>query len=272
MIRPQSLLGERFIECEHTQPRAAASEPPPALEPIADGERGRGPVPAAAREQRQGGRPRPRPEHQPPPVRRALPAHPQRPRRRPRRARRRARRDHRARQPGAARDSTRSSRSSRSRTARSPSSRPTPTRCWPRWRASATRSSDSSATPTQVNQATAERSADIEASFAKFPQTLRELRSTMTELAAFSEQATPVVHDLGVAAPDLVRATEALGPFSDAATTVADDARRRRRQGRPQARRLRSADPRPAHAWRARRSPPREASPSCSEASRRPRA
>ena len=70
-----------------------------------------------------------------------------------------------------------------------------------------------------VNQASAEFRTEIEAGLEKFPQTLRELRATMTQLDAFSTQATPVVRDLGLAAPDLVRASEALGPFSDAATT-----------------------------------------------------
>lgn len=41
-IRPQSLLGEKFVECEPTQPRAPGSEPPPALSEIADGEIGEG--------------------------------------------------------------------------------------------------------------------------------------------------------------------------------------------------------------------------------------
>jgi phospholipid/cholesterol/gamma-HCH transport system substrate-binding protein len=42
LIRPQSLLGEKFVECEPTQPRAAASELPPPLEEIPEGERGEG--------------------------------------------------------------------------------------------------------------------------------------------------------------------------------------------------------------------------------------
>jgi phospholipid/cholesterol/gamma-HCH transport system substrate-binding protein len=41
-IRPQSLLGEKFVECLPTQPRAPGSEPPPMLEPIPDGEPGEG--------------------------------------------------------------------------------------------------------------------------------------------------------------------------------------------------------------------------------------
>ena len=52
-------------------------------------------------------------------------------------------------------------------------------------------------------QATAERSADLEAGFAKLPGFLRELRSTMGELDAFSDAATPVFSDLGAAAPSL---------------------------------------------------------------------
>ena len=42
IIRPQSLLGEKFVECDPTMPRAPGSEPPPALEQIADGEIGEG--------------------------------------------------------------------------------------------------------------------------------------------------------------------------------------------------------------------------------------
>ena len=36
LIRPQSLIGEKFVECEPTQPHAASSEPPPPLERIPD--------------------------------------------------------------------------------------------------------------------------------------------------------------------------------------------------------------------------------------------
>jgi phospholipid/cholesterol/gamma-HCH transport system substrate-binding protein len=70
----------------------------------------------------------------------------------------------------------------------------------------------------QTAQATAERSTDLEAGLQKFPGALRELRLTMAELDAFAGQATPVISDLGEAAPDLTRATRALGPFSSAAT------------------------------------------------------
>ena len=63
-------------------------------------------------------------------------------------------------------------------------------------------------------QATAERSRDLEAGFQKFPRFLSELRSTMTQLQAFGDQATPTVSKLGVAAPALTQSTEALGPFA----------------------------------------------------------
>jgi ABC-type transporter Mla subunit MlaD len=69
-------------------------------------------------------------------------------------------------------------------------------------------------------QATAERSADLEEGLQKLPETLRELRPTMTSLASFSDQAAPVVADLGVAAPDLTRITKALGPFSRGGTAA----------------------------------------------------
>jgi phospholipid/cholesterol/gamma-HCH transport system substrate-binding protein len=69
---------------------------------------------------------------------------------------------------------------------------------------------------TTVGQATAARSAELQESFARFPGFLRELRSTMVELRAFSDQATPVFSDLGAAAPSLTRAALALEPFSEA--------------------------------------------------------
>ncbi|HWM10429.1 MAG TPA: MlaD family protein, partial [Solirubrobacteraceae bacterium] len=37
IVRPQSLIGERFVECELTQARAPGEDAPPELEPIEDG-------------------------------------------------------------------------------------------------------------------------------------------------------------------------------------------------------------------------------------------
>jgi virulence factor Mce-like protein len=67
--------------------------------------------------------------------------------------------------------------------------------------------------------ATAERSADIAGTFQRFPAFLRELRPTLQQLGAFSDQMTPVLTDLHTAAPSLNRFTTELGPFSHAATT-----------------------------------------------------
>src|SRR6476659_206238 len=37
IVRPQNLIGERFVECKPTQPRSSGSAPPPPLEEITDG-------------------------------------------------------------------------------------------------------------------------------------------------------------------------------------------------------------------------------------------
>jgi ABC-type transporter Mla subunit MlaD len=65
-------------------------------------------------------------------------------------------------------------------------------------------------------QATAERSADLEAGLERFPGYLRELRPTMVELRRLSDQATPVISDFGAAAPALTRAQRSLPPFAEA--------------------------------------------------------
>jgi ABC-type transporter Mla subunit MlaD len=67
-------------------------------------------------------------------------------------------------------------------------------------------------------QASAERRADIERSIQRLPGFLRELRPLMADLGGFADQATPVVRDLGASAPGLARLTRQLGPFSRAAT------------------------------------------------------
>ena len=86
LIRPQSLLGEKFIDCT-SHPAALRRDLGAAP---ADGHprrrAGRGAALPAAREQRQAGRPRHRPGHAAPAVRPAVPPDPQQPGRRPRRA------------------------------------------------------------------------------------------------------------------------------------------------------------------------------------------
>jgi ABC-type transporter Mla subunit MlaD len=62
--------------------------------------------------------------------------------------------------------------------------------------------------------ASAERAADIAASFHLLPSFLRRLRPLMSDLAAFSGQATPVLNSLSQAAPALARQYEQLVPFA----------------------------------------------------------
>jgi virulence factor Mce-like protein len=70
----------------------------------------------------------------------------------------------------------------------------------------------------KTGEATAEQSANIERTFQLFPGFLRQLRPTLTDLGALSDEMTPVLSDLGRAAPDLSRFIMELGPFSKAAT------------------------------------------------------
>jgi len=42
ILRPQSLIGERFVDCKTTEPRAATEDPPPELEQIPEGQPGEG--------------------------------------------------------------------------------------------------------------------------------------------------------------------------------------------------------------------------------------
>ncbi|NLT07409.1 MAG: MCE family protein [Solirubrobacterales bacterium] len=71
---------------------------------------------------------------------------------------------------------------------------------------------------TATGQATAERSAEIEAGIAALPGFLRELEPLMADLGDFAAEGAPVARDLRAAAPGLSRMIEALGPFSAAAT------------------------------------------------------
>jgi len=64
--------------------------------------------------------------------------------------------------------------------------------------------------------ASAERRADIERGLAKLPRTLEELRLTMRDLGGFSREATPVFSDFGKAAPSLTVASKQLAPFARA--------------------------------------------------------
>jgi ABC-type transporter Mla subunit MlaD len=65
-------------------------------------------------------------------------------------------------------------------------------------------------------QATAERSTPLEQSIVKLPSFLRQLRPTMQRLGALADQMTPVLSDLGSQAPSINRFVKELGPFSEA--------------------------------------------------------
>jgi hypothetical protein len=68
----------------------------------------------------------------------------------------------------------------------------------------------------EVAQATAERSADLEADIERLPAFLRELRPTMERLGGLADEATPVFADLGAQAPAINRFISELGPFAQA--------------------------------------------------------
>ena len=102
-VRPQSLIGEKFVECSPTQKRAVGDGAAAGAEE--DRPRGRrGPVPAAGDEHRAVGRPRPDQQHHAPALPGAVLADPQRARHRPRRPRQGDQRGRPPRRPGAQAD------------------------------------------------------------------------------------------------------------------------------------------------------------------------
>src|SRR4051794_29087337 len=68
----------------------------------------------------------------------------------------------------------------------------------------------------ETARATAERRDALQAGFRLFPGFLRQLQPTLKRLGSFSNEATPVFADLRAEAPSLARFAEALGPFSKA--------------------------------------------------------
>jgi ABC-type transporter Mla subunit MlaD len=67
-------------------------------------------------------------------------------------------------------------------------------------------------------QASAEKGPELEEALQKFPTFLREFRKTMGSLQEFSDAGTPLLEDFGTAAPSLTDATRTLTPFSEALT------------------------------------------------------
>ena len=73
-----------------------------------------------------------------------------------------------------------------------------------------------------VAGATAERRADLETNIRLLPGFLRELRPTLEDLGLLADEMTPVITDLGAVAPDINRFLIGLGPFSEAAIPAFD--------------------------------------------------
>jgi len=67
-------------------------------------------------------------------------------------------------------------------------------------------------------EASAEKGPELEEALRKFPTFLVEFRKTMRSLKTFSDAGTPVFEDFGTAAPSLTDATKTLTPFSEALT------------------------------------------------------
>ncbi len=69
-------------------------------------------------------------------------------------------------------------------------------------------------------EASAENGPELEEALQKFPTFLVEFRKTMRSLQTFSDAGTPVFEDFGKAAPSLTDATKTLTPFSEALTVA----------------------------------------------------
>jgi len=69
-------------------------------------------------------------------------------------------------------------------------------------------------------EASSERGAELEEALQKFPTFLREFRQTMVNLKSFSDAGAPLFEDFGTAAPALTDATRTLTPFSESLTVA----------------------------------------------------
>lgn len=67
-------------------------------------------------------------------------------------------------------------------------------------------------------EASSEKGPELEEALQKFPTFLAEFRKTMRSLQTFSDAGTPLFEDFGTAAPALTDATKTLTPFSEALT------------------------------------------------------
>ncbi len=84
-----------------------------------------------------------------------------------------------------------------------------------------------------TGQATAARRVDIERGIERLPAFLRELRPLMADLDGFAGQATPVMRDLNAAGEDISRLIAQLGPFSEGARVSLESLGEATETGRP---------------------------------------
>jgi phospholipid/cholesterol/gamma-HCH transport system substrate-binding protein len=84
-----------------------------------------------------------------------------------------------------------------------------------------------------VAEATAEKRGALEADIQRLPPFLRELRPTMQRLGALSAQMTPVLADAHAQAPNINEVIEDLGPFSQAAIPAVDSLGKASKAGIP---------------------------------------
>ncbi|HSI80452.1 MAG TPA: MlaD family protein [Solirubrobacterales bacterium] len=217
LVQPQSLLGEKFVGCRPTQPRAPGTEPPPPLEEVADGQPGEGQLllplenngkavdidlvnnimrePYADRFRLilndLGAGFAARGDELEELVERSNPA---------------LRQTNRVLEILAAQNRALAELARDSDTVLTPLAR------------ERSRITGFMRGSTVAAQATAERADDLEAGFELFPEYLRQLRATSRDLRRFSDAGTPVVTDFGDSAPDVTRAQKALAPLADAGT------------------------------------------------------
>lgn len=85
----------------------------------------------------------------------------------------------------------------------------------------------------RTGEATAERRTDIERGIERLPRFLRELRPLMADLGGFAGEAAPVARGLNRSGDDVSRLIRALGPFSTASTTSLTSLGEAAESGRP---------------------------------------
>jgi ABC-type transporter Mla subunit MlaD len=85
----------------------------------------------------------------------------------------------------------------------------------------------------EVAQATVERRVALAADIERLPPFLTQLTPTMVRLGALSDEMTPVLSDLNAVAPDINRMVQDLGPFSTAAIPAVESLGEMTKTGTP---------------------------------------